>query len=284
MDVVSEAAQLWSGGGAVGESSRLRRARHRVRALASERPGVYLPFARRKYPGPSPNVIGPETQAVIDGYTRSASTFAVYAFQLAQPTPVRLVHHLHASAQLIEAARRGLPTVLVIREPRGAVLSQVVREPGVDLLDALFAYRRFHASLVPYRDAFEVADFDETTHDFGAVVRRMNHRFGTDFGVFDPTPAELDLCTRMIGLRPTLSPVLLGFESGEVTRAEAEAHLDGEARAEEADPVWVPSPKREAAKAALADRWSSPRLARARGLAEEAYAGFVARQPAGVAR
>ena len=83
----------------------VRRVRHAVRTRMSEHPAVYLRFARRKYPGPSPEVIGADTELVIEGYTRSASTFAVYALQLAQERPVRLAHHLHAPAQLIEAAR-----------------------------------------------------------------------------------------------------------------------------------------------------------------------------------
>src|SRR5690242_11619114 len=101
----------------------VRRARHRLRTHVSEHPSVYLPFARHKYPGPSPEVISAETELVIDGYTRCATTFAVYAFQLAQPRPVRLAHHLHAPAQLVAAARRGVPALALIREPRGAILS-----------------------------------------------------------------------------------------------------------------------------------------------------------------
>ena len=66
---------------------------------------------------------------MIDGYTRSASTYAVYAFQLSQARPVRVAHHLHAPAQLIEAARRGVPTLMVIREPRGALLAQPRASP-----------------------------------------------------------------------------------------------------------------------------------------------------------
>jgi hypothetical protein len=248
----------------------------------SERPAVYLPFARRKYPGPSPRVIGPGTAAVIDGYTRSASTFAVYAFQLSQPAPVRLAHHLHAPAQLLEAAKRGIPTLMVIREPHGALLSQLVREPDVDLLDALYAYRRFHRTLMPVRDAFVVADFRETTRDFGSVVRRMNDRFGTSFGVFEGTPEQLAACTHLIERRPRLSPVLLGFESGEVTRDEAEAHVASDPATEDGDPVWVPSARREKAKAALGEMWSSPRLARARAQAQEAYREFLD-EPIGVA-
>ena len=202
MSVVTSPSQLWTGGGATGAPSHARRLRHRMRTVVSEQPRLYLPLARRRYPGPSPRVVGPDTEAVIDGYTRSASTFAVYAFQLSQPRPVRLAHHLHAPAQLMEAARLRLPTIMVVREPRGAVLSQMVREPDVDLLDALFAYQRFHRSLMSYRDAFVVADFPEVTQRFGDVVRRANIRFGTDFGVFSGTETERAECNRMIEQRP----------------------------------------------------------------------------------
>jgi hypothetical protein len=273
VSVVSGTALLWSGAGGAGSASRRRRLRHRVRTLAAEHPRVYLPFARRKYPGPSPRVIRPDTQVVIDGYTRSASTFAVYAFQLSQPTPVRLAHHLHASAQLIEGAKRGLPTIAVVREPKGAVLSQVVREPGVDLLDALYAYRRFYTSLMAYRHAFVIADFREVTWHFGSVVRRLNERFGTSFGVFNGTPSEMALCRELIELRPTLSPYLLGFESGDATLAQAREHLEA-LPAGSGDPVWVPSPARNRSKAALDMLWSSPRLESARNGAEDIYHAF----------
>jgi hypothetical protein len=275
VSAVQAARVLWSGGGGAGAPSRLRRARHRLRTLGSEHPTVYLPFARRKYPGPSPKVIGEDTEAVIDGYTRSATTFAVYAFQLVQPEPVRLAHHLHAPAQLIEAARRGLPTMMVIRKPKGAVLSQLVREPGIDLLDALFAYRRFHESLLPYRDSFVVADYRDVTQDIGSVIRRMNSRFGTAYGVFDGSPEQRALLDRLIEQRPSLSPTLLGWESGEVSLADARHFVEQVASQSTADSDWVPSPARDAAKAALEDMWMSPKLALARSRAEQAYLTFV---------
>src|SRR5919199_3703026 len=124
-----------------------RRLRHLVRVRASEHPAIYLPFARRKYPGPSPEVISSETELVIDGYTRSATTFAVYAFQLAQHRPVRIAHHLHAPAQLIAAAKLKVPTLVTIREPEGTILSQLVQEPNVAMRDALVAYVRFYSRL-----------------------------------------------------------------------------------------------------------------------------------------
>jgi len=169
---------------------------HVLRTVVSERPAIYLPFARRKYPGPSPEVISDETEFVIDGYTRCASTFAVYAFQLAQPRPVRMAHHLHAPAQLIAAARADLPTLVLIRDPAGVVLSQVIREPGVSIRDALFSYTRFYDKLEPYRSSYVVADFEQTTTAFGHVIRRVNERFGTSYAEFDHTDENVARCVR----------------------------------------------------------------------------------------
>jgi hypothetical protein len=262
---------------AASPSSLIFRARHRLRTHVSESPAIYLPFARHKYRGPSPQVIGTRTELVVDGYTRAGTTFAVYALQLSQARPVRLAHHLHASAQFIEAARRGIPALLLIREPRGAILSQLIREPRVSLRDALVAYSRFYTSLLPYRDALVVAEFEQVTNDFGSVIRRLNARFGTTFAEFVHTEANLRECAELMKLRGTLSRTLLGFESGEVTREQLRRELGTLAWA---TPVvgkdaWVPSADRERAKITLREEWLQPSLARLRDRAQRVYRAFV---------
>jgi hypothetical protein len=257
----------------------VRRARHRLRTHVSEHPSVYLPFARRKYPGPSPEVIGPDTRLVIDGYTRCATTFAVYAFQLAQPEPVRLAHHLHAPAQLVAAARRGVPTLALIREPEGAILSQLIREPNVVMPDALVGYTRFYARILPFRDAFVVGEFEEVTRDFGAVVRRLNARFGTSFTPFVHTEENAAEVKSLIRHRGTLSKTLLGFESGTVTAAqayeEAEA-LSANRTALATEEAWIPSAARDRDKAELRAQWESPAMVRPRERAQRMYDLFRA--------
>ena len=256
-----------------------RRARHRFRTRLSESPVLYLPLARLKYPGPSPEVISPATELVIDGYTRCASTFAVYALQLAQTEPVRLAHHLHAPAHLVAAAQAGVPALAVIREPRGAILSQLVREPDVALRDALVAYTRFYRRLLPCRDRLVVADFEEVTTDFGAVTRRINDRFGTAFAEFEPTEQNTNRCFELIKLRGTLSPVLLGFESGTVTAEDLlpeiallTRHSQEQAGARAA--AWVPSGDRDRSKAALQEQWEQPGLTLLRERAQWVYQAF----------
>jgi hypothetical protein len=256
-----------------------RRARHRFRTRLSESPALYLPLARLKYPGPSPEVISPATELVIDGYTRCASTFAVYALQLAQPEPVRLAHHLHAPAQLVAAAQAGVPALAVIREPQGTILSQLVREPDVALRDALVAYTRFYRRLLSCRDRMVVADFEEVTTDFGAVTRRINDRFGTAFAEFEPTEQNTNRCFELIKLRGTLSPVLLGFESGTVTAEDLlpeiallTRHSQEQAGARAA--AWVPSGDRDRSKAALQEQWEQPGLTLLRERAQWVYQAF----------
>jgi hypothetical protein len=221
-------------------------------------------------------VIGPETELVIDGYTRSATTFAVYAFQIAQPRPVRMAHHLHAPAQLIAAARRRVPTIALIREPRAAILSQLVREPGVAPQDALMAYARFYRILLPYAGDLVLGEFDEVTTDFGSVVRKVNRRFGTSFAAFEHSEANTRACFELIKLRPTLSPALLGFESGVVTLGEARRAgavlADGGSGSEDA---WIPSANRRRIKEEIEEELDDPRLADLRSGAMSAYRSFV---------
>ena len=167
-------------------------------------------------------VVTPHTELVVDGYTRSATTYAVYAFQLAQTKPVRMAHHLHAPAQIVAAARWGVPTILLVRDPEGAVLSQVVREPGVTVRDALVSWRRFYQTALRCRDAYVVGEFGRVTADIGRVIRDVNGRFGTSFEEFDRTEENERQVLDLMSERPTTiaewSSTLLGFESGFVSR------------------------------------------------------------------
>jgi hypothetical protein len=264
------------------EINAFRRARHVLRTRLSEHPGLYLPIARRRYPGPSPEVIGPDTELVIDGYTRSATTFAVYALQLPQPHPVRLAHHLHAPAQLIEAAKRQIPALALIREPQGAVLSHLVREPWVDMRDAADGYSRFYGCLMRHRSAFVVGEFEEVTKDFGRVARRLNARFGLELVEFEPTETNLNQCFELIRERPQLSTALLGFESGTVTfdelqeaRRRSGPSAAGSPRSGEDTDSWVPSTERSQVKESLRERWLGPSMQARRRRAEAAYRDFV---------
>jgi hypothetical protein len=235
----------------------------------------YLRLARRRH---GEAVVSAETELVIDGFTRSASTFAVVAFQLSQPEPVRVAHHLHAPSQVVAAVRLSVPVLLTVRPPQDTVLSLVVREPYVTIAQGLAAYVRFHRRLLPSLDAMVVADFPEVTTRLDRSIERVNARFGTAFAPFDPTPDATSACFDLIEMRARRPPwghTIQAFLSGLATRDELEA-----AAREHAGPIAAvpehraqrPSAYKEERKDALRAAYHAPALARLRTAAEEVYA------------
>jgi hypothetical protein len=156
------------------------RARREARTILGRWPWAARRFRTGEFPTGA-------TEICIEGFLRSGNTFAVIAFQRAQPRVVSIAHHVHAAGAVIAAARMGTPTLVLIRPPEESVLSYVIRWPSLTIGQALRGYRRFYGPLVAYRERFVVGRFEEVTSDLGAVVRRVNDRFATDFVPYEPT-------------------------------------------------------------------------------------------------
>jgi hypothetical protein len=255
---------------------RARRLRYNARELLSRYPAIYLPYVRLTHSEGPGKVLSADTEVVIDGFTRSASTFAVMAFQLSQDRPVRIARHTHAVAQLTEAAKRGLPTILTIRDPEGTVLSAVTRESHVTIEQALRSYARFYLRIAPFCSRFVVADFAQVTRDFGSVVRRLNQKFGTRFREFEHTEANVRLCFELIEERWRRLAALEDFQSGfigldELQRALEQARRESPRRGIRELAVARPSDRREARKAQLRDEFWARSAAPLRARAVSAY-------------
>jgi len=169
-------------------------ARWELRTLVGKYPAVALPILRaRRRPGQFLTPIGPETEIVIEGFPRSGNTFAVAAFHEAQlPHDVQMAHHAHVPAQLLEGVREGLPALLIVRAADEAVLSLAVRAPEIGVAGALRGWIRFHEPLLSALDGIVVATFEQVVADLGAVVGRINARFGTAFHPFVHTPENVE--------------------------------------------------------------------------------------------
>jgi hypothetical protein len=143
-------------------------------------------------PGPTTGapVLQSRTRLVIEGFPRCANTFAVIAFQLAQPRPVQLAHHTHMPAQVIAAVPHRTPAVVLVREPLAACRSYLVRCPYLTPADVLSEYVGFYEALLDYRGNFVTATFEQVTGDFGKVIDRINDAFGTAFERFEHTEAN----------------------------------------------------------------------------------------------
>jgi hypothetical protein len=91
-----------------------------------------------------------------------------------------------------------IPCLAIIRDPEGAVLSKVINRPVLTMMQVLRAYIRFYGCVLPYQDKMVVAKFDEVVTDFGAVIRRVNERFGTRFEEFQHTKEDEKRCIEVI--------------------------------------------------------------------------------------
>lgn len=159
----------------------------RLRLLAKKTPLLFYPIAAAKSDA-GRRVVTPSTDIVIEGIARSGNTFAVAAFRSAQSGPVRIAHHFHAASQILLGLRWGIPVVVLIRNPRDAVVSHLVYDPSLSPEVCLREYISLYSRLLPHRDEFVVSPFEEVTSDFGAAVDRVNERYGTSFARFVPTP------------------------------------------------------------------------------------------------
>ena len=176
------------------------RSEKRTRPYAEERPAVFrfekwLQTHAGKHPAAfyglyrlarkdRARVVTPETELVIEGFPRSANSFARVAFNWAQKEgKVRIATGLHVPAQVIRAARWRIPTLVLIRRPKDAVLSFAIRDP-ISVEQALRYYLSFYETVEDYSDAYVLGTFEEVTGDFGRVILRLNDRFGTSFSPF----------------------------------------------------------------------------------------------------
>src|SRR5919204_5168588 len=167
---------------------RLQQALYQLKTIGALYPRLVVPAARLRGRGVP---IGTDTDIVIEGFPRSANTFTVAAFTMSQRRPVRVAHHLHAPGHVIAAVRRGLPALVLVRQPEDAVLEYLIRRPQLTGAQAVRGYVRFYRPLVSHLDHFVVGSFEKVTTDLGAVIRRLNDRFGTDFVPFEHTDANV---------------------------------------------------------------------------------------------
>jgi hypothetical protein len=228
-----------------------RRVRFDVATSIRRYPRLYLPIARRRHRG---EPLTRETQLVIEGFPRSGNTFSVASFGASQTKPVRLARHEHAPAQIIAAARQGIPALVLIRRPEQAVLSFAIQQPQLTVGQLLRTYLRFYRPLHSCIDQIVVATFDQVTTDFSAVIRRVNDRYGTDFGLFEHTEENA---------RRSLE------EIKEHSRERWGEGLTAEMKRSS------PSELREQVKEALRQRYREPRLRRLRERADHEYETFA---------
>lgn len=228
--------------------------RRAVWQFVARHPLTFFVLSRLKWRRYHKLVIHDHTELVIEGFPRSANTFAVAAlcFLDDRITMGQIARHTHAPAQVSQAASRNLPTVVLVRAPRAAVSSLAIREHlGLEIV--LRQYIDFYESIRRFRAHFVIAPFDEVTSDFSRVVQRVNERFGTAFQHRQLTKDDERSIFLMIDEMERV-------DSGGALR---QSH------------VARPSQKRTEAKDALIEELKSPRYASLVARAERLHAEYV---------
>ena len=143
---------------------------------------IYIMSRRNKF---KDIIVNNNTEIVIEGYPRSANTFAVAAFVYSQGRDVSIARHTHAPAQLILAVNARLPVIFLIRKPMDAVISLVIRDEAISLKYALQTYIWYHRSLLTIVKDCVIADFSQVTENYSTIINDVNSKYGKKYQLFD---------------------------------------------------------------------------------------------------
>ena len=152
-------------------------------------PSLFIPIYRR-YGEKKHLLINEKTKIVIEGFERSANTFAVVAFLHAQKEPVSVAHHLHIPAQVLAGIKRKLPVLVLIRNPADAIKSLKIMYPDMNVDNALKRYIRFYDIIASSIDSVVIGKFEDVITDYGSVIQKINEKFDSEFGLFNHTAEE----------------------------------------------------------------------------------------------
>lgn len=138
--------------------------------------------------GYRPSLIHGDTDLVMDGFPRSANSYARYAFMHSNPAR-GLAGHTHSAQLILEGARLGLPVMVLVRHPIDCTSSYAKWLDTERVTPLLRAYIRFHETVLQAGSAVCIAPFNEVVTDFGQSIDRCNRFFGTDFVPYSKSSA-----------------------------------------------------------------------------------------------
>lgn len=121
------------------------------------------------------------TELCLEGFPRSANSYAYNAFSVANSHIQHYARHIHSPSQISEAVRLERPTLLVIRPPRDAVSSFMGHYQARDIDYILKGYIAYYRHILPYAPKVVVSDFSLTTGDLSQAIQALNTRFSTTF-------------------------------------------------------------------------------------------------------
>jgi hypothetical protein len=125
-----------------------------------------------------------QSEICIEGFPRSANSFAVAAFRHYNPN-LNIARHVHVPMQVVKALEKGVPCLVLIRQPIDALSSLMIVDLNLSISIAIRSYINFYQRIYALIDKFVLADFEEIITDYQSVIARLNSFYGTSF-VMEP--------------------------------------------------------------------------------------------------
>lgn len=119
-----------------------------------------------------------DTDLVVEGPPRCGNTTVVRSIQFANGEKLRIAHHLHVPANIIYAARRSIPCLVLLRDPIESVASLLLKEKNRDATTSVLDYIEFVRTLKKIRSHVILATFDNIMKDgIGSAIVALNDKF-----------------------------------------------------------------------------------------------------------
>jgi len=167
--------------------------KRKIKHVVANHPIILFQFYRVISPNNFNNacVVRNGVEIVIEGFPRSANSFAVIAFNLAQGRKVPCAHHLHVEAQILKGIQLGIPVIVLIRHPADAISSLLIRDGG-SAKEHARRYIKFYSNALLVREYVVFAEFHQVTKNFGEVIRKVNDKFSKDYKIFKNSKENID--------------------------------------------------------------------------------------------
>lgn len=184
----------------------------------------------------SGELVDSTTDVCVEGFAFSANTFA-YVSVLDSNPHLNVAHHTHALGQVIAAARRSIPTALLVREPLATLESLIVFDGNISRIGSTCSrWIDFHERLMPaiVEGKVVVCPFHRVTTNPAYTVLALNSSFGTNLA--PPTTSVDQLSIRAQEMRNERGmPSRSSYEGDlEVSLDQVRAAIRDEPRASEA--------------------------------------------------
>lgn len=160
--------------------------RRYLRLYVSARPKLYAAYARL---GGLQFQLTETTQVLVDSYPRSANSFFEAAFTRAHGGRLEVAHHSHAAGQVLMGVKRGLPAIVLLREPRGAIASFYEMNDGDYPIELCTReYVVFYTALRSVIDRLVVVETATLENRFFALMTLLRDRYGLNVEPYEITP------------------------------------------------------------------------------------------------